>query len=278
MTAQFSSDSSVLAPMCGMAMTWGWFSKSGSGKSQTYLPSLPASKLRLTAAESTIVSRAKFSSTAPGLVSARAASLIRWLGGVHGGDVQRDVVRPRQQRLQVFHAGDFAGQAPSGVNRQRGVKPHHLHAHGQRHVGDHGANRPQPDNAQRLAFDLAAGKAGFFFFQMGGHLGRIGHGGQGVDIGHARQNAARRQQHAGHHQFFDRIGVRARGVENDDAQLAVLGNRHVVDTSAGAGGGQQRFGDFHALQLLAAQQKRIGVADVAAHLVGLAREAFQSFD
>ena len=34
-TAQFSSDSSVLAPMCGMAMTLAWFSMAGSGKSQT---------------------------------------------------------------------------------------------------------------------------------------------------------------------------------------------------------------------------------------------------
>jgi hypothetical protein len=35
MTAQFSSDSSVLAPMCGMAITLAWPSIAGSGKSQT---------------------------------------------------------------------------------------------------------------------------------------------------------------------------------------------------------------------------------------------------
>ena len=35
MTAQFSSDSSVLAPMCGMAITRGSAAKPGSGKSHT---------------------------------------------------------------------------------------------------------------------------------------------------------------------------------------------------------------------------------------------------
>ncbi len=52
--------------------------------------------------------------------------------------------------------------------------------------------------------------------------------------------------------------------------LAVLGDGDVVYTGAGPGHRQQRLGNFHALQLLAAQHEGIRVADIAAHFVVLA--------
>jgi hypothetical protein len=101
---------------------------------------------------------------------------------------------------------------------------------------------------------------------------------QRLHVVHAVDDAARAEQHAGHHQFLDGVGVGARGVEDDDALLAVLGDRHVVDAGAGARDGQQRLGHFDALQLLAAQEKGVGVGDVAADFIGLDAETIQALD
>jgi hypothetical protein len=137
---------------------------------------------------------------------------------------------------------------------------------------------PRPTMPSVLPLISPPAKRAFFLFQQGGHLGGVRHVGERLNIGHAGQDAARGQQHAGHDQFLHRVGVGARCVEHHDAQLAVLGNRHVVDACAGTRHGQQRLGHRHALQLLAAQQEGIGVADVAADFIGLARKPVQALD
>ena len=121
-------------------------------------------------------------------------------------------------------------------------------------------------------------KRAFSFSSNGCHLGRVRHLGERLHVGHAGQDAARGQQHAGHDQLLHRIGVGARRVEDHDAQLAVLGDRHVVDARAGTRHRQQRLGHRQTLQLLAAQQERVGVADVAADFIRLAGKPVQALD
>ena len=199
-------------------------------------------------------------------------------GGVHGGHVQRDIVGPGQQRRQVFHSRHLAGEAPGGVYRQRGIKTQHLHAHRQCHVGDHRTDGTEANNAQRLALDFTAGKAGFFLFQQLRHGVGVGQGRQRVDIGDAGQDTPCCEQHAGHYQFLHRVGIGTRRIEDHNALLAVVGDRYIVDAGTSAGHRQQRPGHFDIVQFLAAQQKRIGVTDVATDLIRLAGKPLQPAD
>ena len=192
--------------------------------------------------------------------------------------VQRDVVGAGQQRLQVLHAADFVRQAPGGVDRQHRIKADHLHAHGQRHVGNHRADRPQTDDAERLAADLVTGEAGLFLLEARRHLGGILQVAERLHEIHAVDDAASAQQHAGHHQFLDRVGVGTRGVEDDDSLLAIFGDRNVVDARTGARDGEQRRRHVDALELLTAQEEGVGVGDVTADFVRLTGESIEALD
>ncbi len=70
----------------------------------------------------------------------------------------------------------------------------------------------------------------------------------GVERGHEAQRGrqvARRQQHAGQHQFLHCIGVRARRVEHRHAALAQHRHRDVVGAGAGAADGHHAGRDVH---------------------------------
>jgi hypothetical protein len=137
---------------------------------------------------------------------------------------------------------------------------------------------PRPTMPSVLPLDLVAGEAGFRLFDERRHLRRILEIDERLHIVHAVDDAARAQQHAGHHQFLDGVGIGSGGVEDDDTLLAVLGDRDVIDAGTGARDGQQRAGYFDALQLLAAQEKGVGVGNVAADFIGLTRETIQALD
>jgi hypothetical protein len=55
-------------------------------------------------------------------------------------------------------------------------------------------------------------------------------------------------------------------------------DRYIVHAGPGAGDGEQRGGNFDALELLAAQEKSVRVGDVAADFVRLTRKTIKALD
>ena len=68
------------------------------------------------------------------------------------------------------------------------------------------ADRAQSHDAQRLALDLAAGKARLSFSSRA-DISAASVMPASDCVGEARQDAARGQQHAGHHELFHGVGV-----------------------------------------------------------------------
>ncbi len=149
--------------------------------------------------------------------------------------MQTDKVSIGHQRAQVLDFVNLAGQSPCGINGQGRVVAKHGHTQIDCHAGHHGADGAQADDTKRFTCQLLAGETLLLGFQQFGHRCVIGHFIKGVDVGHARQNAARRQQHAGQNQLLDRVGVGAGRVEDNNATFSAVADRHVIDTCAGTG-------------------------------------------
>jgi hypothetical protein len=87
-----------------------------------------------------------------------------------------------------------------------------------------------------------------------------------------RTDVTRRQQHAGDHQFLHGIGVRARGVEHWDAELAELVHRNIVHARAGTPDRLERLRNLHVMHLEGTQQDTIRLLQVGGYLELVGRQ------
>ena len=71
-------------------------------------------------------------------------------------------------------------------------------------------------------------------------------------------------------QLLDRVGVRARGVEDDDALFAAPVDRDIVDSRACPRDREQGFGQLHLMHRGRAHQDAVGVLHVVADAVFVA--------
>ena len=184
--------------------------------------------------------------------------------GIHGGHVDGDVVAAMQDIVEVGDVLDGGGQAPGGLGGNVRVVAEHVHAQIDGGVGHQRADGAQTDDAERLAGDLLAGKG---LLRL---LGVLADGG-GVGVlaapGGAGQDAAACQQHAAQDELLHGVRVGAGGVEHDDAGFGALVERDVVHACAGAGDGEQAFGQVHVVHGGAAHEHAGGLRDVVGKLV-----------
>ena len=85
--------------------------------------------------------------------------------------------------------------------------------------------------------------------------------------GGAGQDAAACQQHAAQDELLHGVRVGAGGVEHDDTGFGALVERDVVHASAGAGDGEQVFGQVHVVHGGAAHEHAGSLRDVVGELV-----------
>ena len=188
--------------------------------------------------------------------------------------MQGDEIRRLEHLVDAGRASDLRRQAPGGVDRDLGVVAEHVHAELDRRVGDQATDLAQADHAQRAAGQLVAGEALLAVLDRLVHVGnsRVKAG----DKAQRRCDVARGQQHAGEHEFLDRVGVGARGVEDRHAARAHQAHRNVVGACAGAADGAHAVGDRLVVQVGRAQQQRVRRGDVRADRVQLGRQARQA--
>ena len=115
----------------------------------------------------------------------------------HGGNVQRDAVRTREERGQVLHALDVARQPPRRLHRQRGIEAEHVHAEIQRRLGDPRADGAEADDAQRAPRHLAPLEAALFPLDDAMQLGIVRRLGERTDVLEPPQHVAGGEQQRG---------------------------------------------------------------------------------
>ena len=91
-----------------------------------------------------------------------------------------------------------------------------------------------------------------------------------------RHNVARRQQHAGQHQFLHGVRIGTRRVEDRDAALGECRDGHIVGAGTGARDGKDRLGQRHLVHVGGTHQHGVGVADFRGDLIAVARQALQA--
>src|SRR3990172_6795716 len=87
---------------------------------------------------------------------------------------------------------------------------------------------------------------------------------------------ARRHQHPGEHQFLDRVGIRAGGVEHRYAGLGKRRDRDVIDACARAADCLDVGAEIHAVQVLRAHQHDLGSLGFLDDGVALRGQAFEA--
>ena len=105
------------------------------------------------------------------------------------------------------------------------------------------------------------------FFAFSASLPMVGESALLAAPGGAGQDAATCQQHAAQDELLHGVRVGAGGVEHDDAGFGALVERDVVHAGAGAGDGEQAFGQVHVVHGGAAHEHAGGLRDVVGKLV-----------
>ena len=149
-----------------------------------------------------------------------------------------------------------------------------IHAQVDAGVGDLGAYVAQTDDADALAFKLAAHKGLLGLFGIDLNLGVVGVVAHPV---HRLYYAAAREHQHAQDELLDGIAIGARGVKDDDALLGVLLDGDVVDAGAAAGDGADALGQLVAVQVGRAHQDRVGLLGGAYKFVAFAKLDFAVF-
>ena len=174
-------------------------------------------------------------------------------------NVNGDVVAVREDLIQVGNVLDRAVELECAVNRQERVVAPDLHVQTDSRVCDLDADRAQTDDAELLARDLRT------------CIGRLALLSRRADIRRALEalypvcalyDLARREQQRTDDQLLDRICVRTRGVEYDDALLRAAVDRNVVDACACAGDALEVCRELHIVQLCGADENRVVVLEI----------------
>ena len=174
-------------------------------------------------------------------------------------NVNGDVVAVREDLVQIGNVLDRAVELECAVDRQERVVAPDLHVQTDSRVCDLDADRAQTDDAELLARDLRA------------CVGRLALLSRRADVRRALEalypvcalyDLARREQQRADDQLLDRICVRTRGVEYDDALLRAAVDRNVVDAGAGACDALEVLRELDLVQLCGADQNRVIVGEV----------------
>ena len=184
--------------------------------------------------------------------------------GIHGGHVDGDVVAAMQDVVEVGDVLDGGGQTPGCLGGNVRIVAEHVHAQVDGGVGHQRADGAQADDAERLAGDLLAGEG---LLRLLGVLADGGGVGMLAAPGGAGQDAAACQQQAAQDELLHGVRVGAGGVEHDDAGFGAFVERNVVHAGAGAGDGQQAFGQIHIVHGGAAHENAGSLRDVVGKLV-----------
>ncbi len=134
-----------------------------------------------------------------------------------------------QQPLEAVDPVHMRGQLGCVLFLDPGVITEHAHPQVDGRVRHPVTDRAKPDDAQCPAADLEPGE--LLLATLDGLLHVLLR--QRLRIGQCRRQVPGSQQHAGHHEFLDRVGVGARSVEHDHAALGHRVDRNVVHARAG---------------------------------------------
>ena len=156
--------------------------------------------------------------------------------GIDQRHMQRDEIAAAQHLVDAVRLLHLRRQAPGRIDGDLRVVAEHVHAQLDRGVGHQAADLAQADDAQRVAGQLEAGEVLLAVLHRLVHVGHRRHRAPATKRSAGTQ-VARRHQHAGEHQFLDRVGVRARRVEHRHAARAHRRYRDVVGAGAGAADG-----------------------------------------
>ena len=190
------------------------------------------------------------------------------------GHVYGEVVAAAAEVLERAHALHLAAQHPRVLDGNERIVAVNVHAQIDAGVGDLGAYVAQTDDADALAFKLAAHKGLLGLFGIDLNLGVVGV--VTYPVHRLHHAAARKHQHA-QDELFDGVAVGAGGVKDDDALFGVLLDGDVVDAGAAAGDGADALGQLVAVQVGRAHQDGVGLLGAAYKLVALAKLDFAVF-
>ena len=197
-------------------------------------------------------------------------------GLVGQGDMEADEVGPGDQVVHAQGLLDVGGQLPGALDGDGRVIADDLHPQGASDIGHLDANRPQAHHAQGATRQFKADEL------LLARLHRLADGAvvalQAPGEGPALGDVARRQQHAGHHQFLDGVGVGPGGVEHRNAAFGHARHGDVVDPGPRPADGAQGGGDLQVMHAGGAHQDGVGMGDLGGDLVLLAGEAVQAGD
>ena len=171
--------------------------------------------------------------------------------------VHRDVIAVCEDLIGRGGLCDAAREVPRRIDGEERVEAVDLHAECLRRVGDEHADRAEADDAELFAQQFGAGKRALALFDELRDLLAVPLERSGPLDG--RDDPARGHQQSREHELFDRVGVRARRVEHDDARLRAFLDRDVVDAGAGARDREQRLRQRHVVHRGGTHEDALGV-------------------
>jgi hypothetical protein len=185
--------------------------------------------------------------------------------------MEGDHVRIRDDcvdRARPIHVGF---QAPGTFHRDFRVVPDHLHAERTGGIRDLHADRAQSDHSERTTRKLEAHEA--LLAILDEFLKIRGVGVEAAQVLRRGDQVAGREQQAADHQFLDRVGIRARRIENGDTPFGQARDRDVVDPAAGTPDRHHGLRDRRRMQIVRAQHDRVGIGQAGGHLVPIPGES-----
>ena len=186
--------------------------------------------------------------------------------------MQRDIITFLKDRLQLFDVMDPCLQRPCGRYGNIRIISIDIHAQGSGCIRHLHADRAQSDDTELLSHDLRSGKLALSLFHRLCDIRPF----QGLHPFDAFDDLARCQQKARDGQLFDRIRIRPRRIEDDDARLAAALQRNVVDTGTGTGDALERCRKLHLMKRCAAHQDRIIISQLIPHLIAISIQFLQA--
>ncbi len=188
--------------------------------------------------------------------------------------VQRDELRLLQQLLDAVRLAHARRQAPRRIDGDLGIEADHLHPEPDGGVGDEAADRAEPDDPQRAAGQLHAGKLSLALFDASLEVRRIPL--ERRHVADRGDHVARREQQRRQNELLDGVGIRARRVEHRDAARRHCRHGNVVRAGAGATDCAHARGDRHAVHVVRANQNAVRTLDLLADGVVRGRESMQA--
>ena len=224
----------------------------------------------MTAASSTMASRAKFRMTLQAIGIDQAAR------GVQQRHVHRNELRLRDQVVHRQRLTHTRAQRPGVLHSHRRVEAIDGHAQLERGVRHLDADRAKADDAQRTARQLKADE--LLLARLHRLMHRLVIAFQLLHEVQRLRDVARGHQHRRQHQFLHGVGVGARCIEHRHAALAHRRDRDVVGAGTGTTDRLDRGRDVELVHVGRAHQHRIRILDLGGDFIALARQALETVD